>query len=503
MNFPTYTNPVYEGYLGDPFVLKHNGEYYAYGTGPDIPRVPVLYSTDLVRWRPLGEALNMEGHDFEALWAPEVAYDNGMFYMYYSAGGREGEGHRLRVATASNPAGPFEDSGRILTPDDPFAIDAHPFRDDDGRWYLYYCRDFLEPNQKGRVSTGIVVGWLAGMTRLAGERRTVVRPHADWQLYERGREWYGRVWDWYTVEGASVRKHDGRYYCFYSGGAWREPNYGVSYVVADHPMGPFAPEGAVEGPGVLQTLRGRVIGPGHASVTFAPDNVGEYLVYHAWDPGHTARQMRIDPLMWEGGRPKSSGPTLDPRPAPPVPRFRDDFDGPKGTPPDTAYWLVDGGDWRQEGGQLAQLDAGIRRATAQILQGASRAGYVFEANARLLDATDQRGRYGVYLDHGPDGWTLLTLGANGSGLWCDQEARGKGRTSTPLTPGIAFGTDSYHRLLVDARGTELEVRVDGIRPARRVEAPPATVGLGLLTEEASAAFVGVSLSASSEDNPLP
>ena len=35
MNERTYTNPVYGGYLGDPFVLKHNGEYYAYGTGPD------------------------------------------------------------------------------------------------------------------------------------------------------------------------------------------------------------------------------------------------------------------------------------------------------------------------------------------------------------------------------------------------------------------------------------------------------------------------------------
>lgn len=23
---------------------------------------------------------------FEALWAPEVAYDNGVFYMYYGAG---------------------------------------------------------------------------------------------------------------------------------------------------------------------------------------------------------------------------------------------------------------------------------------------------------------------------------------------------------------------------------------------------------------------------------
>jgi beta-xylosidase len=203
---------VHDGYLGDPFVLKHNGEYYAYGTGPPGElAVPVLHSRDLVGWRPLGEALALSDADaFEALWAPEVAYDNGTFYMYYSAGGEEGEGHRLRVAAAARPAGPFEDGGAVLTPGDPFTIDAHPFRDDDGQWCLYYFRDFLDPDE--RVGTGIVVDRLASMTRLAGERETVVRPHAEWQLYERRRKWYGRVWDWYTVEGPFVRKNDGRYY---------------------------------------------------------------------------------------------------------------------------------------------------------------------------------------------------------------------------------------------------------------------------------------------------
>ncbi|HEV2092054.1 MAG TPA: glycoside hydrolase family 43 protein, partial [Rubrobacter sp.] len=313
MSGRTYTNPVYDGYLGDPFVLKHNGEYYAYGTVPlDELAVPVLLSRDLANWRPLGNALTLHDDTFEALWAPEVAYDNGTFYMYYSAGGEKGEDHRLRVATASHPAGPFEDSGAVLTPDDPFTIDAHPFRDEDGRWYLYYCRDFLDLDAEGRVGTGVVVDRLVGMTRLAGERRTVVRPYADWQLYERRRVWYGRVWDWYTVEGAFVRKHEGRYYCLYSGGAWREPNYGVSYVAADHPMGPFAPEADAEGPGILRTSPERVIGPGHASVVHAPDNTREYLVYHAWDPGHKRRRMRIDPLNWGKRGPSSSGPTLDP-----------------------------------------------------------------------------------------------------------------------------------------------------------------------------------------------
>jgi len=43
---------------------------------------------------------------------------------------------------------------------------------------------------------------------------------------------YGRVWDWHTLEGPFVRKHDGRYYCFYSGGRWETESYGVDYGVA-------------------------------------------------------------------------------------------------------------------------------------------------------------------------------------------------------------------------------------------------------------------------------
>ncbi len=492
----TYKNPVHGGYLGDPFVLKHNGEYYAYGTVPQgNVAVPVLHSRDLVNWRPLGTALALRDESFEALWAPEVAYDNGTFYMYYSAGGAEGEGHQLRVALGSDPAGPFEDSGAVLTPDDPFTIDAHPFRDEDGKWYLYYCRDFLDPDAEGRVGTGIVVDRLVDMTRLAGEHSTVVRPHAEWQVYERRREWYGRVWDWYTVEGASVRKHGGRYYCLYSGGAWREPNYGVSYVVADHPTGPFAPETDVEGPGILRTSPGLVIGPGHASVVLAPDNAREYLVYHAWDPSHTSRQMRIDPLTWDGGGPVSPGPTLDPRPAPPLPAFRDTFDGPEGAPPDPGSWRVDGGDWRQTDGELVQRDPGAPSATAQIAGVALRGECLIEANVRLLEAGHARGGYGVYLDYGPRGRTLLMLDAEGSALSCYQELQEQDsdRQPTPLAPESGLRSDAYHRLLLSVRGGKVDVWVDGMRVAPGIEAQPDVSSVGLITSGASAAFDGVSL----------
>ena len=77
-----YQNPVFDQYMADPFVLKHEGHYYAYGTGSLSAEgwpFPVLQSSDLAHWEPLGWALVPPGGD--EFWAPEVAYHNGVFHM--------------------------------------------------------------------------------------------------------------------------------------------------------------------------------------------------------------------------------------------------------------------------------------------------------------------------------------------------------------------------------------------------------------------------------------
>lgn len=189
MAMKSYLNPVYPHYMADPFVLRHDGIYYAYGTAPapsDGWQFPVLTSVDLIDWTAAGWALiPVDGAD--QYWAPEVAYHDGQFYLYYSAHGLAGRDHLLRVATSSSPLGPFQDSGQILTPDDSFTIDAHPFYDQDGQWYLFYSRDFLTLDGDYRIGTGIVVDRLSTMLTLAGQPRVVVRPYADWHLFQEQR----------------------------------------------------------------------------------------------------------------------------------------------------------------------------------------------------------------------------------------------------------------------------------------------------------------------------
>jgi beta-xylosidase len=307
-----FSNPVHPGYFADPFVLRVGDRYVAYGTGGmvDGRAFEVLTSDDLVHWTSVGGALEpLAEHWATDYWAPEVAHADGAYFMYYSVGTGD-RGHLLRVAVAERPEGPFEDTGIVLTPREHFAIDASPFRDDDGTWYLYYAHDVLEGE---RVGTTIAVDRLETMTRLAGEPRTLLVPTDDWQLFTRGREIYGATYDWHTLEGAFVRRRDGRYHLFYSGGAWPREGYGVGYAVADAPMGPF--HEPATGPVVLRTVPGAAIGPGHNCVVTGPDGE-DWIVYHAWDKEHTARRMWIDRLVWGPDGPERSGPTVGPQPCP-------------------------------------------------------------------------------------------------------------------------------------------------------------------------------------------
>lgn len=318
----TYTNPVYNGYFADPYVWKHQGVYYAIGTGPaeaqgQVEEIgsrlvfPMLRSDDLVNWQFALNALVRPdpalGNNF---WAPEVAYCDGTFYLYYSVG-HEDKRHQLRVATSSEPLGPYLDVGEPLI--DPevcaFAIDPHPFRDLDGQWYLFYARDFLDTDGGVRAGTALMVARLLTMTKLAGEGNVVLRARSDWQRFLADRPMYGGIYDWHTLEGPCVRQHEGRYYCFYSGGRWETESYGVDYGVADSVMGPYSDAGNEAGPRVLRSIPDYVLGPGHNSIVFGLSDRTEYIVYHAWDTDMQARRMCIDQLIWTPSGPRCNGPS--------------------------------------------------------------------------------------------------------------------------------------------------------------------------------------------------
>ncbi len=301
------SEPVFEGYFADPFVLRlDDGSYVAYGssgspaTGARV--FEALVSDDLLSWWSCGPVLNrLDASDGDEYWAPEVIQGDGAYWMYFSVG-HGIAGHHIRVARSESPLGPFDDQGISLTPGETFAIDAHPFVDADGGRYLYFARDVLDSPRPG---THLAVVPLASWTAGAADPVEVLAPDADWQIYARDREMYGARFDWHTLEGPSVVRRRGRYWLTYSGGAWTGPGYAVSWAVADSPLGPWKP--APTGRPALLRSTAELIGPGHSSLTTTPAG-DDAIAFHAWDEERTRRRMHVHRISFKPEGPRVDGP---------------------------------------------------------------------------------------------------------------------------------------------------------------------------------------------------
>jgi beta-xylosidase len=289
-----FTNPVYRGDFPDPFVLKVGDTYYAYGTNSAGKQVQTLTSKDLVHWQPGPDALPKLGSwaFIGETWAPEVLKrDDGTYVLYYTANKCVGR------AVASKPLGPFVDPAQealVCQPTLGGSIDASPFRDDNGKLYLLWKND---GNAIG-APTYIYAQRLApdGL-HLVGKRTTLEKNDAPWEAS--------------VVEGPMLRKHDGRYYLFYSGNVYSGAGYAVGYATCASPLGPC--KDAPENP-ILKTACA-AHGPGHNALI--DDGAGQtWIVYHAWDAAYAKRQLWIDRLDWTDGKPVVDGPTCKAQDAP-------------------------------------------------------------------------------------------------------------------------------------------------------------------------------------------
>lgn len=248
----TYKNPVSQLSGADPFVLKHDGTYYAYCTAAPIGYY-VYTSPDLVHWTDRGLCAEMMWGIDQWYWAPEVFEKDGKFYMIAHAN------RNLGFAVADSPLGPFIPEENFLIPD---AIDGHIFRDDDGRMYLYYVH--LTPDTG---SWDIYVCELNDdvVSIKEGTETWLMAPEDPWEKVGA-----------HCVEGPAILKHNGTYYLTYSGTGYDSIEYAVGYATSDSPMGPFERYEA----NPILSYTSKVHGPGHHSFTTSPDGSELFIVYH-------------------------------------------------------------------------------------------------------------------------------------------------------------------------------------------------------------------------------
>lgn len=240
--------------LGDPFILLHNGTYYAYGTNAE-DGIEVYTSDDLNKWKKETK-LALHKNDTWAnrwFWAPEVYYVNGKFYMYFSAD------EHIAVAVSDSPLGPFKQENKKPMLLGEKAIDNSLFIDDDGKAYLFF----------DRFNDGLNI-WVAELTDdlLSIKEETM---HPCIHVSQSWEEVWPRV-----NEGPFVIKRNGLYYMTYSANSYESPFYGIGCATTDNIMGEWTKY--EENP--LLQKPGDLVGVGH-SATFTDKEGNLRIVFHA------------------------------------------------------------------------------------------------------------------------------------------------------------------------------------------------------------------------------
>jgi beta-xylosidase len=308
---PRFAGPVLRMNFADPFILPVGDRYLAYATNAygDRANVPVAFSTDLVTWNVMAVPGDPDRfHDAlpnlpawaqrGRTWAPEVIRVGDRYVLYFTAHHRASGRQCIGAAVASDPRGPFVPEGAeplVCQLREGGTIDASPFRDADGKLYLYFKND----GNAVRAPTQLWGQRLAASgLALEGEPVALARNDTPWE---------GSI-----SEAPFMVRRGSAYILFFSANdyAWHDrerlSRYATGYARCAGPLGPCTD--APENP-ILASRRAPdcLSGPGHPAVFEAGGR--HYMVFHAWSArsgcrkDQDARFMHILPIEWNGETP--------------------------------------------------------------------------------------------------------------------------------------------------------------------------------------------------------
>ncbi|MBD8069053.1 family 43 glycosylhydrolase [Bacillus sp. PS06] len=312
-----YRNPIIEQ-RADPWVYKHtDGYYYFTGSVPEYDRIEVRRSKTIqglseaspcVVWRKHDEGLQSAN-----IWAPEIHFIDGKWYIYYAAAVNDGTiaglyAHRIYVlenASANPLEGEWIEKGQIKTSWESFSLDATTF---EHRGIRYLAWPQKDPNIEG--SSNLYIAKMENPWTISGEQVMIATPEYEWE----------RI-GYYVNEGPAVLIRNGKVIMAYSASA-TDFNYCMGLLIASEDSDLLDPASWKKLPEPVLTSSDETgqYGPGHNSFTVTEDNSQDVLIYHArnykeiegnplYDPN---RHTRAQVFTWsEDGLPIFGAPVPD------------------------------------------------------------------------------------------------------------------------------------------------------------------------------------------------
>ncbi len=263
----------------DPHIYKHtDGTYYMTASVPAYDLIELRSGKTLEELRtnkPISVWHKHEsGEQSELIWAPEIHYVEGEFYIYYAASHTTAEHdydktfqHRMYAIKCSgqNPIdNPWIECGQIVTRMDSFSLDATVLKTEHGNYYIWAQKEI-----GSNSNSNIYIAKMLTPTKLSDKQVCISKPERDWEI--RGFK---------VNEGPATLIKDGRVFLTISGSATDE-NYciGLLYADVNDELDEKKVWTKLDYP-LMQTDETNCrIGPGHNSFTYDLDD-NPVIVYH-------------------------------------------------------------------------------------------------------------------------------------------------------------------------------------------------------------------------------
>lgn len=293
-----WPNPLIR-HRADPFVVRHTDGYvYFTATVPEYDRIELRRAKRIedldaaekvVVWRQHAKGA-MGNH----IWAPELHFIDGRWYVYFAAGATEDQWAIRMYALecdAANPLdGPWREMGQIKTPWESFSLDATTFVHRGVRYMVW-----AQNTPADKSNTDLYLAKMETPTKISGKPVRISKPDLPWE----------RI-GFNVNEGPAVLVRNGRVFMTYSASK-TDANYCLGLLTADENADLLDAKSWRKSPTPVFVTHAahRIYGPGHNCFTTADDGT-DLMIYHArndrdivgdplLDPN---RHARVQPLTW-------------------------------------------------------------------------------------------------------------------------------------------------------------------------------------------------------------
>ena len=306
----TFTNPLLES-GPDPWVAERGGYYYFMRTmGKNLTIWKTRDIADLkhaerkVVWIPPKHRPYSK-----ELWAPELHYLQGAWYIYFAADSGENSTHRLWVVENRSPdplLGDWTLKGELTDASDKWAIDPTVF---EWRSKLYVVWSGWPGDVNG--TQDLYIAQMKNPWTIEGRRVMISAPQYAW-------EEFGDLPNHQHVnvnEGPEILQHGSKIFLIYSAsGCWTDHyELGMLTASADADLLDARSWKKSEQPVFVESPGAHAYGPGHNGFFKSPDGTEDWIIYHANAKPHEGcrrfRSPRAQRFAWNAdGTPNFGNP---------------------------------------------------------------------------------------------------------------------------------------------------------------------------------------------------